>query len=670
MQFNDELVYLEGIWSGEKINLIYVQALQKISKYIYQKKANSHPNAIKLLLKLYYNLEKIISDEDLTSEQKRDILLEDIKRFEGLKRLINQQTQGDVSHDGSDEDQGSVDQQINENELLNLKATVLGIDWEITEEDLNNLRQEVVRLEEKYADSRPKLILLQGIGTLGAYIKVNRSDAHGDAFKLLHLFFESLEKIVKTPMSLEEEKAVLFPTIEEFNAFKTMIDSTSTSAAVDGEGEEGDEDNFDVLTGDSGEIKPALADFEEGESRGFQEEEEAKRLGDVGLIDVSSHIDKFFGSDPEEVSIAPVEEDFEVQSVDDSNFDDFESASDDVDLADVFPAVIDDAEDTVAGGAGILPAVDRDLALQGVDVETDADDDSDEEALPVEGSGVLVPALGDSDQASVYSVDSLSASPAGGSVDEKIHKTLDNFFVDEEESGETVVEDTVIESEPGIGAGIDVSSVDDEGAQLVTDGEGVLPIIDEEEALDDTSIEVESNLDAFFGVEQESEVEDELEMDGVETEAETSGVDEEEVIFELVRPTVEENESDELVEVVPDVLSDTVLAIGQYIDALNLNFDEEIIGNLNQEINQLQQHWVAKKPELSLVQLLSTVTLYIDRFRFDSDQRAYEMLQSNYAALELFEEGTVEKKQEVLFNEMSKVLKWQQDLLFEQIMPE
>ena len=60
MEFNEELIYLEGMWSGEKINLVYVQALQNISKYIYQRKANSHPNAIKLLLNLQFSISKSI----------------------------------------------------------------------------------------------------------------------------------------------------------------------------------------------------------------------------------------------------------------------------------------------------------------------------------------------------------------------------------------------------------------------------------------------------------------------------------------------------------------------------------------------------------------------------------------------------------------------------------
>jgi pilus assembly protein FimV len=40
-QFNIELLDLKDIWANDKINLVYVQALEKISKYIYQEKALS-----------------------------------------------------------------------------------------------------------------------------------------------------------------------------------------------------------------------------------------------------------------------------------------------------------------------------------------------------------------------------------------------------------------------------------------------------------------------------------------------------------------------------------------------------------------------------------------------------------------------------------------------------
>ena len=82
-----------------------------------------------------------------------------------------------------------------EDPLLNLKAIVFGMDWEITEADLNNLGEEVRRLEKRFSNSKAKLIFLQGIGALGAYINLKRSNAHADAFKLLHSFFLSLENM-------------------------------------------------------------------------------------------------------------------------------------------------------------------------------------------------------------------------------------------------------------------------------------------------------------------------------------------------------------------------------------------------------------------------------------------------------------------------------------------
>ena len=239
MQFNEELLDLRDIWAGEKINLVYVQALEKISKYIYQKKADSHPSAIKLLLTLYHNLEKIVSSIDLTKEQKKEILLEDVKRFESLKRYIDKQPQtDDVSQTDQLKLQKPTENIGTENDLLALKALVLGIDWEITDQDLNELRLEVVRLEEKFAESRPRLVLLQGIGKLAAYIKQRKSNAHADAFTILHLFYECLEKIVTTPMTLEEEKAILFPAVERFNSFKILLGPTVVSEAVNREEQE------------------------------------------------------------------------------------------------------------------------------------------------------------------------------------------------------------------------------------------------------------------------------------------------------------------------------------------------------------------------------------------------------------------------------------------------
>lgn len=474
MQFNEELVDLKDIWAGKKINLIYVQALEKISKYIYQKKADSHPSAIKLLLTLYHNLEKIVSSFDLTEEQKKEILLEDVKRFESLKRHISQQAE---PIDNGPLTQSKPEKQTDtgrNHDLLNLKAIVLGIDWEITDEDLNQLRQEVVRLEGKFADSKPRLILLQGIGALGTYIKLKKSNAHSDAFKILHLFYESLEKIVAAPMNLKEEKAILFPAVEKFNAFKNLLGPTITPDAIDrsrNETEEIDSPSDSVIT-------PAFAEFPE-EVKGFQAEEEVKSLGIEASDNVDNHVESFFlGSsfqnletaDPSEESAFSADQVIALQGVDVEIDDEIEvraplqnntptpALSEEIE-GDSYPDFQEDESDEETGQAIEEPAenpedisialesmleeekkndldfskLDKDIVLQGVDVETEADDDSDEEALPMM-EGQLAPALAENDEVSMFNAGIFENSSEAKNVDEEIAGTLGGFFDEEIDS--------------------------------------------------------------------------------------------------------------------------------------------------------------------------------------------------------------------------------------------
>ena len=489
MQFNEELVDLRNIWAGEKINLVYVQALEKISKYIYQKKADSHPSAIKLLLTLYHNLEKIVSSFDLSEEQKKEILLEDVKRFESLKHYISKQTSTiDETKPVEPNVQKETGTIFTEIDLLNLKAIVLGIDWEITDQDLNELRQEVIRLEKKFAKSRPRLIFLQGIGTLAAYIKLKKGNAHADAFKLLHLFYESLEKIVVTPMSLAEEKAILFPAVEKFNAFKVLLGATIAPEAINRHEIEADEEHNPT---DSVVIAPAFADIPEDETMGFQAEEEAKSLGFESADSVDDHVESFFMGTSFQQAESPSMDDVEhaanidresaLQGVDvemefEENVNDIMPSENDLATAvsmssqekpgveQSLPAFLGsgleqdeesvDLEDSVGLPAETLEdtfvdsyfadmeaekaepefgKLDRAVVLQGVDVETEADDDSDEEALPLLG-GELAPALEGNDEVSIFHAEVFEDSAEIQNIDEEIAGTLGGFFDEEIES--------------------------------------------------------------------------------------------------------------------------------------------------------------------------------------------------------------------------------------------
>lgn len=445
LQFNDEIQDLKDIWSGEKIQMVYLQALEKIGKYIYRKKADSHPDSIRLLLSLYYNLERIVLSDELSDADKKQILFEDVRRFEKLKKKIGKEPEA-AGPAVEPEAGGLQDAEAGVAELLGLKAIVLGIDWEITENDLLGLREEVMRLEEKYADSRPRLVFLQGIGTLSAYIRKKQSNAHVDAFKLLHSFYEGLEKLVRTPgMTLEEEKAVLRPEVQKFNAFKEII--ADTLARKDVETREPEEDETAEF-GEAGTIAPAFADLPEDETHGFQEEAEVAAMGLEVPVNVNDHISKFFGEDNEEPPVAeqvseppaPVVDEEVEREAEEFSASFFDSGVEEV------PAALE---------------IDRETALQGVDVETEADDDSEEEALPVHG-GEIAPALLDGSDMSAFSEEGVDEMNPEDELANEITGRLDDFFGAEEGADEEealpafeVPADVALQ-------GVDVETEDDE----------------------------------------------------------------------------------------------------------------------------------------------------------------------------------------------------------------
>ncbi len=678
MQFNEELVDLRDIWAGEKINLVYVQALEKISKYIYQKKANSHPSAIKLLLTLYHNLEKIVSSYDLSEEQKKEILFEDVKRFESLKRHIGQSSRAvEVEAPPAQaKQQTKTAQSSSEQDLLTLKALVLGIDWEITDRDLGALRNEVVRLEKKFTGNRPKLILLQGIGTLAAYIKLKKGETHADAFKLLHLFYESLEKIVVKPRNREEEKAILFPAVERFNTFKALLGSTIAADAIrrDETTTEEDESSSDSIT-----LAPAFADIPEEEVKGFQAEEEAQGLGLESSGNIDNHVESFFigaslaGNQEHNSSGRSIAADDQIKQaalqgvnveVDDEEETDalyFGGASPAPALSDVIEEEIDSTssptlaesiderteelsvEVEASQNSGLdFSKLDRDLVLQGVDVETEADDESDEEALPLMG-GKLAPALAANDEVSIYN------SASDENIEEEIAGTLGGFF-DEEIAAHLTPAVTTEEQVDSIAA----LKVEGQEAHR---GSGLQD--------EDTGVDNEQ-LDSFFTLSEDTVTPEE---EVLQTDQEAESVDllfaKEQITSALVS-NVEDEVIFELIEKEPENVAkspDIYHSLQSCVDALAIELDEKVLAGLWREINSLDQNLAAHPLKKIFLQLLTTVTRHIDRHRTDASVDAYALCRSITAALAALQEDNLQHNHETLLSQTQKVLEWQEQLL-------
>ena len=230
-----EVTSLRSIWEGDKVAQVYLQGLEKIGHYLRIEGAYAHQNAIKLLLTLFYNYEKIISSPDISGETITSLLKSDIRKFKVLQFQIGKTRPAPA---------GSADQVIRTTEkkipetkfefLANIEATILGLEWEVTDEGLEEFNQQADELREHLLDDKPAEVLLQGLQALGAYISEEKINAHPDAFTLLHSFYEGL-KILVTDKDIDDEKRqeILIDRVSRLNSLKEIIAASSTIVPVD-----------------------------------------------------------------------------------------------------------------------------------------------------------------------------------------------------------------------------------------------------------------------------------------------------------------------------------------------------------------------------------------------------------------------------------------------------
>lgn len=108
--------------------------------------------------------------------------------------------------------------------LIELDAIVLSLDWEITDENLEKLINEIERLKTLYKNSRLPYMFLQLHCSVGKYIASKKVDAHPDSIKLLHSVHAGLEKVLLNPdMGESEKKKILAEEVKKFKGLKHEI---------------------------------------------------------------------------------------------------------------------------------------------------------------------------------------------------------------------------------------------------------------------------------------------------------------------------------------------------------------------------------------------------------------------------------------------------------------
>jgi hypothetical protein len=128
-----------------------------------------------------------------------------------------------------EEKKGSQDTEASSGEfslspLKPLKAVILSIDWEITDEIMASLLAELTRLEDVFRDEKISLTFLQILTSIGKYLKLNKGNAHPNTVKLMESVYQALEKVVMSEaMSPEEKENLLLSEVAKFKHLKEEI---------------------------------------------------------------------------------------------------------------------------------------------------------------------------------------------------------------------------------------------------------------------------------------------------------------------------------------------------------------------------------------------------------------------------------------------------------------
>jgi len=235
----DELEKLESSYQSDKVAEVYLQGLHKLGGYIRTKGAYAHPNSIKLLLTFFYNFEKIISSPNITEEEITQLLTGDVRKFRILQYQINQ-TEEEPAYGSGKEISETAASSVAEATLpaqtgpaKQLKAAILSLDWEVTDESLKLFNTNLAPFHGMFADNKPALVLVQGLQVLCDYISEKRAGAHPEAFLLLHSFYEALEQFVaagEQPLDQSKIHDLLVDRVNRIDNLKMLVAAQTTSS--------------------------------------------------------------------------------------------------------------------------------------------------------------------------------------------------------------------------------------------------------------------------------------------------------------------------------------------------------------------------------------------------------------------------------------------------------
>ncbi len=204
------IAQIEFQYSDKPAIIPLLKMMRSLVKYLDSKKGNAHPDSISVLLSITDQFKRIINSSEFDFDRDKDeinrIISGEIQKYKVLQSKISSKAD------------------IRGPELDNLKAVILAIDWEISDNTLHHFEKVVRVFLSAYQYNKIHHNFLKIIQSLGSYIGSRKSNAHPDAISFLRSVFDSFERVIQTPdMPLKDKKELLESNINRFHEFKARI---------------------------------------------------------------------------------------------------------------------------------------------------------------------------------------------------------------------------------------------------------------------------------------------------------------------------------------------------------------------------------------------------------------------------------------------------------------
>ncbi len=203
---HNELFELEPDHKTNQTVLYFLKMLGALAKYIDSKRNSVQADTIPVLNSIVAGLAKLLDSPDITENENRKILSENMLKFKSLKNKI------------------SSIPKISDIDINELKAVILAIDWEISDTTLENFETVITALLSRLKYYKIHYAFLKIIHSTARYIGTQKANAHTDSISFLHSVFKNFELMIQTPgMPYKEKRELLETDIKRFQDFKNKI---------------------------------------------------------------------------------------------------------------------------------------------------------------------------------------------------------------------------------------------------------------------------------------------------------------------------------------------------------------------------------------------------------------------------------------------------------------